>query len=106
MPRKFSFPKSHRPPTSPFDRKPTGKKYRSFKSAFESRSTSLGHEQVIDVNGNAVAIQGFPPPQDDPTGILKACHEAIMEEIVEAVKEELEHDQPPPKAQTGFKMRR
>jgi hypothetical protein len=82
-----------KPPPKPRDRfedKLPQRKFERFKSTFDEFSSTVGHEQVIDVDGAKVAIQGFPPPQNDPTGILQACHDAIMEEIVAAAKEELE----------------
>jgi hypothetical protein len=79
---------------SPFDIKPAKKPFKRFKSAFEAFDP-LGQQdaRVIDVDDHAVRVVGLKPPSDDPTGILAAMDEAIMEEIKELAKAEIEDEQ-------------
>ena len=61
-----------------------------FKSAFEAFDPfGQQGERIIEIDkDHAVRVVGMPPPStDDPTGILAAIDEAVMEEIKDIAKE-------------------
>ena len=89
------------PKRSRFDTaRTTSKGFKRFErsvEAFDSIGQQSG-ERIINVNDHAVRVVGLKPPSDDPSGILAAMDEAIMEEIKDIAKEELrdvEKDQSP-----------
>jgi hypothetical protein len=67
-----------------------------FKSAFEAFDP-LGQqgERIIEIDkDHAVRVVGMPPPStDDPTGILAAMDEALIEEIKAIAKQEIEDEE-------------
>lgn len=83
------------PKRSAFDTaRTTSRPFKTFKSAFEAFDP-IGQqgERIIEVDDHAVRVVGLKPPSDDPTGILAAMDEAIMEEIKEIAADELRDEQ-------------
>lgn len=84
------------PKRSRFDTaRTTSKGFKRFERSVEAFD-SIGQQsdaRIIDVNDHAVRVVGLKPPSDDPTGILAAMDEAIMEEIKDIAKDELKDQQ-------------
>ena len=76
------------PKRSRFDTaRTTSKGFKRFERSVEAFDP-IGQQgaRIIDVNDHAVRVVGLKPPSDDPTGILAAMDEAIMEEIKDIAK--------------------